>query len=97
MWLHIPKDPPSLENDRQKKKSLNVISNMATDIICSVSSHFCVHTILKARRTKLPPVSGVFVMLFPLAVAGGAIGVSEDLHDRVIKTLCMIGNTLGSK
>lgn len=69
---------------------------MATDICCSVSSHFRRHNTVNFRR-KVPPISAVFLLLFPLAVAAGAVGVSEELHNWAIKVLLIIGNTMGSK
>ncbi|KAG0649855.1 hypothetical protein D0Z07_3633 [Hyphodiscus hymeniophilus] len=97
IWLNISKLPLTEENGRQQRRSLEVVSNMATDIICSISTFFRQHTTSSTKRQNLPPVSAVFLLLFPVAVAGGAIGVSQELHDWAIKILSIIGNTFGTK
>ena len=40
-------------------------------------------------------MTGVFLLLFPLAVAGGASGVPDDLHHWVVKLLEQIGRQMG--
>jgi hypothetical protein len=40
-------------------------------------------------------MSGCFLLLFPLAVAGSGMGVSEDLHNWVIQLLGFIGRKMG--
>jgi hypothetical protein len=40
-------------------------------------------------------VTGIFLLLFPLSVAGGASGVSEGLHVWVVNLLDMIGYKMG--
>lgn len=98
IWLNISKlSSFSVGNELQQRRSLEVISKMATDICCSVSSHFRRHNIVNFRTKKVPPISAVFLLLFPLAVAAGAVGVSEELHNWAIKVLFIIGNTMGSK
>jgi hypothetical protein len=79
----------------QKRKSLAIINAMATDICRSIPSHFRRYANLSASE-KLPPrMSGIFLMIWPLAVAGAAIGVSESLYDWVISRLEIISNQLG--
>jgi hypothetical protein len=79
----------------QKRKSLAIINTMATDICRSIPSHFRRYANLTASE-KLPPrMSGIFLMVWPLAVAGAAIGVSEYLYDWVISRLEIISNQLG--
>ena len=72
------------------------INRMATDICCSVSDQFSRTNILREQvLTKVPPISGCFPLLFPLAVSGSAIGVSEELHEWVLNLLEKIGNEMG--
>ncbi|PQE08180.1 Chondroitin AC alginate lyase protein [Rutstroemia sp. NJR-2017a BVV2] len=79
----------------QKRKSLAIINAMATHICRSIPSHFRRYANLSASE-KLPPrMSGIFLMIWPLAVAGAAIGVSEYLYDWVISRLEIISNQLG--
>ncbi|KAF7180013.1 hypothetical protein CNMCM7691_009066 [Aspergillus felis] len=47
------------------------------------------------RNDAMPPLSGVFMLMYPLAVAATATGVSDDLHEWVLHTLDHIGQTMG--
>lgn len=76
------------EHEEQRKRSIDVISMMATDICTGISSSFFQP---RARGA----MSGVFMILFPLGIAGSAWGVSEELHCWVINLLWYIGNQLG--
>jgi hypothetical protein len=96
IWVQISRlSSFSVESEIQQRRALDVISKMATDICCSISGQVRQHTIIKVKRSKIPPVSPVFILLFPLAVAAGAIGVSEELHNWAINMLFIIGNTMG--
>ena len=44
---------------------------------------------------KLPPLNGVFMLLFPLTIAGSAAGAPDDVHEWVVETLSKIGGTMG--
>jgi hypothetical protein len=80
----------------QNTKSLAIISRLATDICSSVSSQFHKPTLVdEAKRQGIPALSGCFLLLFPLAVAGSATGAPESLHDYVIKMLEIIGYEMG--
>ena len=81
--------------EQQREKSLATISKMALDICTSVSSQFWRHSAKDAKIRFVPAMNGVFLLLFPLAVAGSAKGVPEDLHHWVIALLDKIGNTMG--
>ncbi|PKX89381.1 Zn(II)2Cys6 transcription factor [Aspergillus novofumigatus IBT 16806] len=43
----------------------------------------------------MPPLSGVFLFMYPLAVAATATGVSDDVREWVLRTLDHIGQTMG--
>lgn len=80
----------------QKMKALETINRMATDICTSISSYFD-HTTLVERPTLLPQMSGipVFLMIWPLFIAGGGIGVPQHLYDWVLGRLDIINKQLG--
>lgn len=79
----------------QKRKSLTIINAMATDICRSIPSHFRRYANLTGSE-KLPPrMSGIFLIIWPLAIAGAAIGVSDYLYNWVIQRLEMISSQLG--
>ncbi len=85
----------SSENLLQKQRSLNIIKKLATDICTSVSHMFNRVSVWEAKRKEIPPISGCFMIIFPLAVAGSGIGVPEHLHLWTIKILEVIGNKMG--
>jgi hypothetical protein len=88
---------PVADEDTQRKRSLETISKMATDICSSVYSQFYKHAIAEARLNRVPPMSGCFLLLFPLSVAASALGVPEEVHNFTIRMLENLGNTLGIK
>jgi hypothetical protein len=80
----------------QRVQYLQTINRMATDICCSASSQFSGRNNLQEQvLTRVPPISGCFLLLFPLAVSGSAMGVSEKLHEWVLSMLEKIGNEMG--
>jgi len=56
------------------------ISQMASDICTGAASQLLGFNIEQAKAQSAPPMGGIFLLLFPLAVAGGASGVQDDLH-----------------
>src|SRR5690349_17016184 len=87
----------SSEEDRaQRSRSLAIILRLATDLCSSAASQFHRPTLLdKARRQGVPALSGCFLLPFPLAVAGSAMGVPDELHDWAIHILETIGHKMG--
>jgi hypothetical protein len=84
------------EDTAQQTKSLAIISRLASDICSSVSSQFHKPSLVEEAKTQgVPALSGCFLLLFPLAVAGSAMGVSDELHDYVVHTLETIGHRMG--
>ena len=83
------------ENEAQQQRSLEIVSRIATDICCSVSDQLHWHTVPTSKQTRVPPVSAVFLLLFPLTVAAAGMGVSDELHNWAITRLSIIGNTMG--
>jgi hypothetical protein len=65
----------SSEDAAQRRKSLDLISSQAAEICNSVSIQFHKPTLLQeARQNGVPAMSGCFLPLFGLAVAGSAVG-----------------------
>ena len=84
------------EDTAQRTKSLDIISKQAADICSSISIQFDKPTLMQeAKQNGMPAFSGCFLPLFPLAVAGSAMGVPQDLHDWVIGMLETIGHEKG--
>jgi hypothetical protein len=83
------------EDGAQRSKSLAMISKLAEDVCGSVSSQFRRYTEKEAIDRRAPPVAGVFLILYPLAVASSAIGVSKSLHEFAVRRLEAIGKTRG--
>lgn len=85
----------TLEREVQRARCLQTISRIASDICTSIPSQFFHHSTWYAGRRRVPNTTGVFMILFPLAVAGGASGGPDDLHLWVITLLEQIGQTMG--
>lgn len=88
---------PSLSNLQQQRRALDTISCMATNICAGAASQMGAfgHGAPADSTQKLPPLNGVFMLLFPLAVAGGAAGAPDDVHEWVVQTLQEIGGKMG--
>lgn len=85
------------EHAEERQKCLDTILRMAEDICCSVPSVLSRHNPENAAYRSAPPLSGCFVILYPLTIAGGAMGVPEKLHLFTVKMLSEIGHSLGIK
>ncbi|KAJ5342236.1 hypothetical protein N7541_011360 [Penicillium brevicompactum] len=88
---------PSSGDIAQRQQSLETISSMALGICAGAASHEAISQrgISADNSSHLPPLNGIFMTLFPLAVAGGAAGVPDHVHDWVVGTLEQIGCTMG--
>lgn len=84
-----------LDQQLQRDRCLQTISRIALDICNSVPSQFFRHSTWYGGGDRVPQMTGVFLLLFPLAVAGGASGVPDDLHHWVVKLLEQIGRQMG--
>lgn len=76
------------QHEEQQKRSIEMISRMATDICTGISWSFF-------RPRPRGHMSGVFMILFPLGIAGSSWSVSDELHFWVLDLLRYIGNRLG--
>jgi hypothetical protein len=82
--------------DAQKQRSLSLISEIATDICDSASTHLYQHTKRKTDEEYQGPVlHGVFTVLFPLKIAASSRGVRTDMKSWVIETLERVGRLMG--
>ncbi|KAH9219464.1 hypothetical protein DL95DRAFT_443512 [Leptodontidium sp. 2 PMI_412] len=79
----------------QRKDSLRTISELAHDICTSISSQLTRFDDVENVRKQVPPMSGVFLLLLPISVAGSAMGVPESMYLWSIRMLEYIGNTMG--
>jgi len=84
-----------LEYNIQRTKSFAIISQMASEICVSVSGQLYCHTIPISKIRLVPATSGLFLLLFAVAVAGSSFGVPGELHGWVIRLLEEIGRKMG--
>ncbi|RHZ44308.1 uncharacterized protein CDV56_101532 [Aspergillus thermomutatus] len=86
----------SMDQIQQTVHVRNTIIQMAVDIcVAAASQPLFVDYMSLNRSHGMPPLSGVFMLMYPLAVAATASGVSDDLHQWVLHTLDHIGQTMG--
>ncbi|KAG4415650.1 hypothetical protein IFR04_011209 [Cadophora malorum] len=79
----------------QREDSLHTISELAHDICTSISSQLTRFEDVENVRRQVPPMSGVFLLLLPISIAGSAMGVPESMHQWCIRMLEYIGNKMG--
>lgn len=87
-------DPNSIHAS-QTRHSLSIINLLSTEICASVSAQFYIPTLNAARSIKFPPMSGSFVLLYPLLIAGSAVGVGVENYGFAKRTLELFGNEMG--
>ncbi|KAE8137412.1 hypothetical protein BDV38DRAFT_282958 [Aspergillus pseudotamarii] len=95
---HITRlDPPTVDNIYQRQRALETISLMATYICAGAATQMGAFGcgLPSAGLKQLPPLNGVFMLMFPLAVAGGAAGAGDEVPEWVHDTLRKIGRTMG--
>jgi hypothetical protein len=81
----------------QRQQTLDTISSMAIDICAGAASQGALSQrgAVAEYPSHLPPLNGVFMLLFPLSVAGGAAGVPDEVHGWVVATLERIERVMG--
>ncbi|KAF7114722.1 hypothetical protein CNMCM5793_009673 [Aspergillus hiratsukae] len=86
----------SIDQILQTAHARRTIIQMAVDICVAAASRplFPGNT-RHSRSDKIPPLNGVFMLMYPLAVAATATGVSNNLREWVLHTLDHIGQTMG--
>lgn len=88
---------PTLGHLKRRQRALETVSRMATGICAGAASQmggFGSGAPAKAR-TRLPPLNGVFMLIFPLTIAGSAAGAPDEVQAWVIKTFEKTGGTMG--
>ncbi|KAJ5175891.1 uncharacterized protein N7482_001768 [Penicillium canariense] len=90
-------ETPTLYDLQRRQRALDTISRMATYICAGAASQMGVFAcrLPLGGLKHLPPLNGVFMLMFPLAVAGGAAGAPKEVHEWVLETLQRIGETMG--
>ncbi|KAJ5319866.1 hypothetical protein PENANT_c026G04694 [Penicillium antarcticum] len=87
---------PTVDDFVQRQQAMDTISCMAIGICAGAASQE-VHSQRGAvveYPSHVPQLNGIFMLLFPLAVAGAA-GVPDEIHDWVIARLERIGRIMG--
>lgn len=81
----------------QRQSALDTISQMATNICAGAASQMGAFGcgLPALDPTRVPPLNGIFMLMFPLAVAGGAAGVPYEVYEWVVQRLQKIGSTMG--
>jgi hypothetical protein len=94
--LHISKQPSiSMEAKLQRAQSLEIISQSASEICTSIASQFAQPPTGDLSMKNEPPINSSFIVLFPLAVAAGAVGISQETHNWAVGALQRIATTMG--
>lgn len=87
----------TLDDYRQRQRVLDTISQMTTGICAGAASQMGVFGcgVPAGTMSSLSPLNGVFMLLFPLTIAGSAAGAPNEVHDWVVERLRRIGTTMG--
>ena len=90
-------DSPSSPPDQtfQQAEALQLIHQLASDICTSVATVLYRLAPLPGAGSFPPRVGSIFMIIWTLRTAGGAIGVPDALHDWVVRLLENIGQTMG--
>ena len=87
---------PTAHDVIQRQQALDTISCMARDICAGTASQEAISEQgVNEDPSPIPLLNGTFMLLFPLAVAGGAAGIPDEVHDWVVEALERIGCTTG--
>ncbi|KAH1322895.1 hypothetical protein KXV52_005068 [Aspergillus fumigatus] len=85
----------SIEKILQAARARRMILQLAVDICVAAGSQPLFPDYMSLDRNgRIPPLSGVFLFMYPLAVAATATGVPDDLREWVLRTLDHIGQTM---
>ncbi|KAJ5112644.1 hypothetical protein N7532_000689 [Penicillium argentinense] len=88
---------PGSSSLRHQQRALETIACMATCICAAAASQMSLFQDGASANVPQnpPPLNGIFMLFFPLSVAGGAATAPVEVHQWVIQTLQKIGNTMG--
>lgn len=79
----------------QQQRALDTICRLAADVCFSVPSQTSLLRQDASEDIDAPAINGVFVLVLPLMIAGGACGIPDELHDWVIMMLGVLGSYMG--
>lgn len=86
-------------SDDLRQQALETISRMGIGICAGTASQmgFVGDGLLSSSgaMARLPPLNGVFMLLFTLTIVGSAGGSPNEVHEWVIQRLQEIGSTMG--
>lgn len=87
----------TIKDLEQQQLALDTISQMATNICAGAASQMGAFGggLPTGDATRVPPLNGIFMLMFPLAVAGGAAGAPDEVYQWVVQRFQKIGNTMG--
>ncbi|KAJ5666743.1 hypothetical protein N7462_011152 [Penicillium macrosclerotiorum] len=90
---------PTLEHLRLRQQALNTTSRIAINICAGAATQIgsIGFGVPPKLLSHLPPLNGVFMLIFPLAVAGSVAGAPVEVSQWVIQMLQRIGDTMGIK
>ncbi|KAJ5758609.1 hypothetical protein N7520_005765 [Penicillium odoratum] len=82
---------------QQRQRALDVVSHMATCICAGAAAQLSglQHAIPLKGQTRAPPLNGIFMLLFPLTIAGGSAAAPDEVHEWVTQTFQGIGSRMG--
>ncbi|KAJ5646009.1 hypothetical protein N7490_002381 [Penicillium lividum] len=82
---------------QQRQRALDVVSHMATCICAGAAAQLSGlrHAIPLKGQTRIPPLNGIFMLLFPLTIAGGSAAAPDEVHEWVTQTFQGIGSRMG--
>ncbi|KAJ6090485.1 hypothetical protein N7486_009300 [Penicillium sp. IBT 16267x] len=82
---------------QQRQRALDIISHMATCVCAGAATQVggLEQGIPLEGQSHVPPLNGVFMLLFPLTIAGGSAAAPDEVHEWVVQKLQIIGSKMG--
>ncbi|KAJ5525679.1 hypothetical protein N7494_012329 [Penicillium frequentans] len=82
---------------QQRQRALDMAEHMATCICAGAATLVggMGNGMPLEGKTHVPPLNGVFMLLFPLTIAGGSAAAPDEVHEWVKRKLQTIGSKMG--
>lgn len=82
---------------QQRERALDMASHMAACICAGAATLVggLGNGMPLEGKTHVPPLNGVFMLLFPLTIAGGSAAAPDEVHEWVMRKLQTIGSKMG--
>ncbi|KAJ5671090.1 hypothetical protein N7507_000217 [Penicillium longicatenatum] len=82
---------------QQRQRALDMVSHLATCICAGAATQVggLGNGIPLKEQTRVPPLNGVFMLMFPLTIAGGSAAAPDEVHEWVVQKLQSIGSKMG--